>query len=162
MIAQHATSFLSTHIETVPCMYWVRAPPVHNITSVSINMIAINYKLLHCWLRHPSKDVLRAVLKHVKDFPSITIPPMESVCPGCQLGIIASLQWMNLAQQNHLNSYTQIWSPLKLSHITDWGTSSSSMMIICPWAGLSPYEPKTRPYQLQKDLLNMSRTSTLY
>jgi len=49
-------------------------------------MIAIDYELLHCRLGHPSKDVLRAVCKHVKDFPSVTILPVEPVCPGCQLG----------------------------------------------------------------------------
>ena len=67
-------------------MYWVRAPSVHDITSTSIDMITIDYELLHCWLRHPSKDVLRAAHKHMKDFLSMTIPSVESICPGCQLG----------------------------------------------------------------------------
>ena len=49
-------------------------------------MIAIDYELLHRRLGHPSKDVLRATHKHMKDFPSITILPVEPVCPGCQLG----------------------------------------------------------------------------
>jgi len=31
---------------------------------------------------------------------------------------------------------------------------------ICPWAGLSPYEPRTRPYLPLKSSLNMSKTST--
>jgi len=59
---------------------WVRAPPVHNITSASIDMITIDYELLHRWLRHPSKDVFRAARKQVKDFPSVIIPPVEPVC----------------------------------------------------------------------------------
>jgi len=49
-------------------------------------MIIIDYELLHCRLGHPFKDVLRAACKHVKDFPSMTIPPVEPICPGCQLG----------------------------------------------------------------------------
>jgi len=71
IIAPNVTSFPSIHMETV------RAPPVHYITSMSINMITIDYKLLHRRLGHPFKDVLRAMRKHVKDFPSMTIPPVE-------------------------------------------------------------------------------------
>ena len=90
-------------------MYWVRAPPVHDIISVSINMIAINYKLLHRRLGHPSKDVLRATCKHVKDFPSVTIPSVEPVCPGCQLG----------KQPNHLfaANETRAMKPFELVHL---------------------------------------------
>jgi len=79
-------NIISFHMHGDSTMYWVRAPPVHDITSVNINMITIDYELLHCQLGHPSKDVLRAMHKHVKDFPSVTIPPVEPVCPGCQLG----------------------------------------------------------------------------
>jgi len=39
-------------------MYWVRAPLVLDITSVNIDMITIDYKLLHCQLKHPFKNVL--------------------------------------------------------------------------------------------------------
>jgi len=67
-------------------MYWVRAPPVHDVISAGIDMIAIDYELLHRRLEHPSKVVLRAAHKHVKNFPSVTIPPVEPVCSGCQLG----------------------------------------------------------------------------
>ena len=67
-------------------MHWIRAPPVHDITSANVDIITIDYKLLHHQLRHPSKDVLRAAYKHVKDFPSVTISPVESVCPGYLLG----------------------------------------------------------------------------
>jgi len=77
---------ISFHTHGDSTMYWVRAPPVHDITSLSIDMIAIDYELSHCRLGHPSKDVLRAVHKHVKDFPSMTILPVEPVCSGCQLG----------------------------------------------------------------------------
>jgi len=77
---------ISFHTHGDSTMYWVRAPPVHDITSMSIDMIAIDYELLHRQLGHPSKDILRAVCKHVKDFPSMTIPPVEPICPGCQLG----------------------------------------------------------------------------
>jgi len=76
--------FFYTHGDST--MYWVRAPPVHNITSVSVDMITIDYELLHHQLGHPSKDVLRAAHKHVKDFPSVTILPVEPICSGCQLG----------------------------------------------------------------------------
>ena len=77
---------ISFHTHGDSTMYWVRAPPVHDVISASIDMTAVDYKLLHRWLGHPSKDVLRAVCKHVKDFPSMTIPPVEPICPGCQLG----------------------------------------------------------------------------
>ena len=77
---------ISFHTHGDSTMYWVRAPPGHDITSASIDMITIDYELLHHWLRHPSKDVLRAMGKHVKDFLSVTILPVEPVCPGCQLG----------------------------------------------------------------------------
>jgi len=77
---------ISFHTHGDSTMYWVRAPPVDDIISASINMITVDYELLHHQLRHPSKDVLRAACKHVKDFPSVTIPLVESVCPGCQLG----------------------------------------------------------------------------
>jgi len=38
---------ISFHTHGDSTMYWVRAPPVHDITSVSIDMIAIDYELLH-------------------------------------------------------------------------------------------------------------------
>ena len=89
-------------------MYWVRAPLVHDITSTSIDMIAIDHELLHRRLRHPSKDVLRAVHKHVKDFPSMTILPVEPLCPGCQLG----------KQPNHLFAVNETCTtkPFELVH----------------------------------------------
>ena len=77
---------ISFHTHGDSTMYWVRASPVHDITNTNINMIAIDYKLLHHQLRHSSKDVLRAVHKHVKDYPSMTILPVEPICSGCQLG----------------------------------------------------------------------------
>jgi len=77
---------ISFHTHGDSTMYWARAPPVHDITSATINMIAIDYELLHRQLTHSSKDVLRAACKHVKDFPNVTIPHVEPVCPGCQLG----------------------------------------------------------------------------
>ena len=73
-------------METVLHMCWVRASLVFDITSANINMIAIDYELLHCWLEHPSKNVPRAVWKQVKDFTSVSISPVEPVCPGCQVG----------------------------------------------------------------------------
>ena len=49
-------------------------------------MSTVNYKLLHRHMGHPSKDVLRAGWKHIKDFPNVYISFNEPVCPGCQLG----------------------------------------------------------------------------
>jgi len=77
---------ISFHTHGDSIMYWVRAFLVLDITSMNINMIAINYELLHCHLGHLSKDVLKATQKHMKDFPRVTILPVEPVCPGCQLG----------------------------------------------------------------------------
>jgi len=51
---------ISFHTHGDSTMYWVRAPLVHDIISASINMIAIDYELLHCQLGHPSEDILKA------------------------------------------------------------------------------------------------------
>jgi len=99
---------ISFHTHGDSTMYWIRAPPVHDIISMSIDMITIDYELLHCRLGHPSKD-LRAICKHVKDFPSVTIPPVEPVCPGCQLG----------KQPNHpfAANETHTTKPFELIHL---------------------------------------------
>ena len=67
-------------------MYWVRAPTVQSTDNAPSTMSAVDYELLHRCMGHPSKDVLRAGLKHIKDFPDVYIPSNEPVCPGCQLG----------------------------------------------------------------------------
>jgi len=79
-------NIISFHTHGNSTMYWIRAHLALDITSANIDMIAIDYELLHHWLRHSSKDVFRAVHEHVKDFPSMTILSVEPVCPGCQLG----------------------------------------------------------------------------
>jgi len=66
-------NIISFHSHGENIMYWVRAPKVHDITSMNINIIAIDYELFHHQLGHPSRVILRAACKHVKDIPSMTI-----------------------------------------------------------------------------------------
>jgi hypothetical protein len=67
-------------------MYWARAAPIRNLDSTRLSTSAVDYELIHRRLGHPSKEVIRAGRKHIKDFPDVNIPSVESVCPGCQLG----------------------------------------------------------------------------
>ena len=68
------------------CMYWVCAPIVQSNNNATSAMSAVDYEFLHCCMGHPSKDVLKAGQKHIKDFLAIYIPSNEPVCPGCPLG----------------------------------------------------------------------------
>ena len=36
-------------------------------------MSTVDYELLYCCMEHPSKDVLRAGQKHIKEFPDVYI-----------------------------------------------------------------------------------------
>ena len=67
-------------------MYWIYAPTVQSTNNATSTMSTVNYELLHRHIGHPSKDVLRAGQKHIKDFPDVYTPFNEPVCPGCQLG----------------------------------------------------------------------------
>jgi hypothetical protein len=49
-------------------------------------MTSVDYELLHRRLGHPSRDVLRAAKKHIKDFPDVDIPSTAPICPGCEMG----------------------------------------------------------------------------
>ena len=67
-------------------MYWVCTPTVWSTNNATSTMSTVDYELLHCHMGHPSKDVLRAGQKHIKDFPDVYISSNKPVCPGCQLG----------------------------------------------------------------------------
>lgn len=79
-------NLVSFHFHGDSTMYWVRAHIIYDHTRVNIDMITMNYELLHHRLGHPFKDILRAAQKYIKNFPNITILSVELVCPSCQLG----------------------------------------------------------------------------
>lgn len=135
-------------------MYWVRAPIIHDHTQANIDLITVDYKLLHHCLGHPSKDILRAAWRHIRDFPSVTILPVESDCPNYQLGKQPNhLFVMNdITQSNLLNLYTWIWSPLRLNYITDQGILLFSMITTHPKNGLNSSRLRTRHLVLLKSL----------
>jgi hypothetical protein len=55
-----------------------------NCAKVS-TIYAVDFEVLHRYLAHPSKDVMRQAGRHIKDFPDVLIPK-EHLCPGCAQG----------------------------------------------------------------------------
>ena len=49
------------------------------------SLASVDYDWLHYHMGHPSKDVLRAAQKHLKDFPDVKIPSQDLICAGYQL-----------------------------------------------------------------------------
>jgi hypothetical protein len=75
---------LSFHSHGADTMFWMRAPTM--LPQAMHSLASVDYDLLHRPMGHPSKDVLRAARKHLKDFPDVKIPMQDPICPGCQLG----------------------------------------------------------------------------
>jgi hypothetical protein len=75
---------LSFHSHGADTMFWMCAPTMS--PQATLSLASVDYELLHCRMGHPSKDVLRAARKHIKDFPDIKIPTQHPICPGHQLG----------------------------------------------------------------------------
>jgi hypothetical protein len=75
---------LSFHSHSADTMFWMRAPTMS--PQATHSLASVDYELLHRRMGHPSKDVLRAVRKQLKDFPDVKIPMQDPICPGCQLG----------------------------------------------------------------------------
>jgi hypothetical protein len=75
---------LSFHSHGADTMFWMRAPTMS--PQATHSLASVDYELLYLRLGHPSKDVLRAARKHLKDFPDVKILTQDSICPGCQLG----------------------------------------------------------------------------
>jgi hypothetical protein len=75
---------LSFHSYGADTMFWIRAPTM--LPQATHSLASVDYELLHRRMGHPSKDVLRAARKHLKDFLDVKIPTQDPICPGCQLG----------------------------------------------------------------------------
>ena len=75
---------LSFHSHGADTMFWICAPTM--LPQVTHSLASVDHDLLHRQMGHPSKDVLRAMRKHLKDFPDVKIPSQDPICPGCQLG----------------------------------------------------------------------------
>ena len=118
-------------------MYWVCAPIVQSTDNATSSMSTVDYELLHRHMAHPSKDVLRAGRKHIKDFPDVYIPSNEPVCPGCQLGKQPNFPFTHNGMR--------VTKPFELVHLdlshSQWNHTTSSkmlsfsMMIIHQWTG---------------------------
>ena len=70
----------------------------------------ITYDIVHKWLGHPSKDVLKYMCNHMHDFPSsIEFLKEDIICPGCVKGEM-------LAHTYHPDSYCAN-KPFELIHL---------------------------------------------
>jgi hypothetical protein len=72
---------LSFYSHGTDTMFWMHAPTMSPQATQSLAFV--DYDLLHHHMGHPSKDVLRAARKHLKDFPDVKIPMQDPICPGC-------------------------------------------------------------------------------
>jgi len=63
---------------------------IRSILIVRSNYIAsmskVDYDIMHQRFRHPSKEVLQCMQKHMQCFLEIHFPTEDCVCPGCALG----------------------------------------------------------------------------
>jgi hypothetical protein len=96
----------SFHSHGADTMFWMHAP---TMSPQAIRSLAsVDYELLHRCMGHPSKDILRAAQKHLKDFLDVKIPMQDPICPGCQL----------VKQPNRLFPHTErrATAPFELIH----------------------------------------------
>ena len=63
---------LSCHSHGADIMFWICTPTIS--PQATYFLASVDHNLLHCCMSHPSKDVLRAVQKHLKGFPDVKIP----------------------------------------------------------------------------------------
>ena len=126
-------------------MFWICTPTMS--PQASHLLTSVDYDLLHCRLGHPSKDVLRAVQKRLKDFSDVKIPSQDLICPGCQLGKQPN-QLFPHTEHRETMPFELIHSDLSLlrwNHIISINMPSSTMTIIHLWHGLLVSDPRTRP-----------------
>ena len=62
-------------------MYTLESLPLKGLTMTC----TLTYDIVHCRLGHPSKEVIHHARKHMRNFPDVEIPNMDSICPGCAM-----------------------------------------------------------------------------
>lgn len=68
----------------------------------------VDYDIMHCRMGHPSREALRRAQKNTLNFPQISIPSQNPICPGCTQG--------KMHDTSHLPSLKQATRPFELIH----------------------------------------------
>ena len=96
-------------------LYWLDAKTtaIEAQSTITPNIYKVDYNLMHCRLRHPSKEVLRCGIDNTKGFPQgINIPTTSDVCPGCAQGKMAATSHPS-SNTRATKAFMQIHSDLK-------------------------------------------------